>query len=473
MISIVKLRKIYFKALTAILKIFLIKMDITPIYSLYLAHPTISTDTRNIENGCIFFALKGPNFNANSFAQEALNKGAAYVVIDDSTFKISEKCILVDDVLTTLQQLAKHHRQQLKIPVIAIVGSNGKTTTKELITSVLSQKFTVLSTPGNFNNHIGLPLTLLKLNATHKMAVIEMGANHIGENAFLCEIACPDFGIVTNNGKDHLEGFGSMEGVAQSNSELYYYLLKNNGLSFVNANDEWLMRMATRLNKKITYAANDDTSSDSYRTTLSMTNVDCIGIAKSLRPEIQFSILHPDSNRVQLSIKSCLSGDYNFDNIMAAVCIGKHFGLNEDEIKKGIEIYEPKNNRSQVVKKQHNTIYMDAYNSNPSSLEASLRNFAAMPFEGKVAIIGDMFEMGKYAEEEHQNMIALCNELKLENVIFVGEEFMKQNKNSAYTFLKTNEAAIEFVKKMNLTGKNIFMKGSRGMKLESIADVFS
>ena len=459
MISIVKLRKIYFKALTAILKIFLIKMDITPIYSLYLAHPTISTDTRNIENGCIFFALKGPNFNANSFAQEALNKGAAYVVIDDSTFKISEKCILVDDVLTTLQQLAKHHRQQLKIPVIAIVGSNGKTTTKELITSVLSQKFTVLSTPGNFNNHIGLPLTLLKLNATHKMAVIEMGANHIGENAFLCEIACPDFGIVTNNGKDHLEGFGSMEGVAQSNSELYYYLLKNNGLAFVNANDEWLMRMASRLEKKVTYAANDEKKNE---------EADYIGIAISLRPQIQFL-----NRKSEILITSCLSGDYNFDNIMAAVCIGKHFGLNEDEIKNGIEIYEPKNNRSQVVKKQHNTIYMDAYNSNPSSLEASLRNFAAMPFEGKVAIIGDMFELGKYAEEEHQNMIALCNELKLENVIFVGEEFMKQNKNSAYTFLKTNEATIEFVKKMNLTGKNIFMKGSRGMKLESIAEVIS
>ena len=459
MISIVKLRKIYFKALTTILKIFLIKMDITPIYSLYLAHPTISTDTRNIENGCIFFALKGPNFNANSFAQEALNKGAAYVVIDDSTFKISEKCILVDDVLTTLQQLAKHHRQQLKIPVIAIVGSNGKTTTKELITSVLSQKFTVLSTPGNFNNHIGLPLTLLKLNANHKMAVIEMGANHIGENAFLCEIACPDFGIVTNNGKDHLEGFGSMEGVAQSNSELYYYLLKNNGLSFVNANDEWLMRMASRLEKKVTYAANDEKKNE---------EADYIGIAKSLRPQIQFL-----NRKSEILITSCLSGDYNFDNIMAAVCIGKHFGLNEEEIKKGIEIYEPKNNRSQVVKKQFNTVYMDAYNSNPSSLEASLRNFAAMPFEGKVAIIGDMFELGEYAEEEHQNMIALCNELKLENVIFVGEEFMKQNKNSAYTFLKTNEAAIDFVKQLNLISKNIFMKGSRGMKLESIAEVIS
>ncbi len=439
-------------------------MNIEEIYSLFVQHPVVCTDTRKIELNSIFFALKGPNFNANNFAEEALNKGAAYVVIDEEQYKINDKCLLVDDVLTTLQQLAKHHRLQLSIPVIAIVGSNGKTTTKELITSVLSQKFNVLSTPGNFNNHIGLPLTLLKLNTTHQFAVIEMGANHIGENAILCEIACPDFGIVTNNGKDHLEGFRSMEGVAQSNSELYYYLLKHEGLAFVNANDEWLMRMATRLEKKNTYAANlpavlvgDDKKN---------AEADCVGIAKSLRPEIIFNIQHSTFN-----ITSCLSGDYNFDNIMAAVCIGKHFGLSEEEIKNGIEVYEPKNNRSQIVKKQHNTIYMDAYNSNPSSLEASLRNFAAMPFDGKIAIIGDMFELGKYAEEEHQNMINLCKELKLENVIFVGEEFMKQNINSAFTFLKTNEDAIEYIKQLNLIDKNIFMKGSRGMKLESIAEV--
>jgi len=436
-------------------------MNLEELYFIFKQHPIVCTDTRKIESECLFFALKGPNFNANSFAQEALNKGAAYAVIDDETFKLNDKCILVDDVLTTLQQLAKYHRQQLNIPVIAIVGSNGKTTTKELITSVLSQKFNVLSTPGNFNNHIGLPLTLLKLTIQHQMVVIEMGANHIGENAFLCEIACPDFGIVTNNGKDHLEGFGSMEGVAQSNSELYYYLLKHDGLAFVNANDEWLMRMATRLEKKVTYAASDDTS-----TSLSMTKIDCVGIPKSLRPQIEFVIRNSE-----IGITSCLSGDYNFDNIMAAVCIGKYFGLSEEQIKNGIEIYEPKNNRSQIVKKQNNTIYMDAYNSNPSSLEASLRNFAAMPFDGKVAIIGDMFELGKYAEDEHQNMINLCNELKLENVIFVGEEFMKQKKNSSYTFLRTNEDAIDFVKKLNLIDKNIFMKGSRGMKLESIAEV--
>jgi UDP-N-acetylmuramoyl-tripeptide--D-alanyl-D-alanine ligase len=251
-----------------------------------------------------------------------------------------------------------------------------------------------------------------------------------------------------------------MEGVAQSNSELYYYLLKNDGLAFVNANDEWLVRMASRLNKKVTYAAIEDTS-----TSLIMTTIDCVGMAIALRPQIQFSILNSD-----ITIQSCLSGDYNFDNIMAAVCMAKYFNLSDEEIKKGIEKYEPTNNRSQVIKKQFNTIYMDAYNSNPSSLEASLRNFAAMPFDGKIAIIGDMFELGKYAEEEHQNMIQLCLNLKLDDVILVGEEFMKQNK-STYKSFNTTEEVIEHLKQHQLSGKNIFMKGSRGMKLESIASI--
>jgi UDP-N-acetylmuramoyl-tripeptide--D-alanyl-D-alanine ligase len=433
--------------------------SIATLYSVFKNHPTICTDTRKIEQGCIFFALKGPNFNANAFAEEALGKEAAYAVIDEEQYKKNDQYILVDDVLTTLQELAKYHRKQLQLPVIAIVGSNGKTTTKELITSVLSQKYKVLATLGNFNNHIGLPLTLLQLTSAHQIAVIEMGANHVDENAFLCEIACPDFGLVTNNGKDHLEGFGSMEGVAQSNSELYYYLLKNNGLAFVNANDEWLMRMASRLDKKYTYAANAEQKN---------ARADCVGVATSLRPTIQFQLLHSS-----LSITSALSGDYNFDNIMAAVAIGKEFKLSEEEIKKGIELYEPKNNRSQVIKKQHNTIYMDAYNANPSSMEASLRNFSAMPFEGKIAIIGDMFEMGKYAEEEHSNMIELCKELKLEEVILVGEEFNKQNKETSFASFKTTEEVVRYLQQRNLNDKNIFMKGSRGMKLENIAEVIS
>lgn len=434
-------------------------MHISELYSIFKQHPLICTDTRKIEAGCIFFALKGPNFNANTFAGEALEKGAACVVIDEAAHRVDERCVLVDDVLTTFQELARHHRMQLEIPVIAIVGSNGKTTTKELISSVLGQHFNVWATPGNLNNHIGLPLTLLQLNASHNMAVIEMGANHIGENALLCGIACPNFGIVTNNGKDHLEGFGSMEGVAQSNSELYYYLLKHDGLAFVNANDEWLVRMASRLKKQYTYAANDGQKN---------AQADCVGIASELRPNIRFSI--GDS---PVEIRSHLSGDYNFDNIMAAVSMGVYFGMDEAKIRKGVEAYEPKNNRSQVIRKQDNTLYLDAYNANPSSMEAALRNFAAMPFDGKVAILGDMFELGQYAAEEHRNMIALCKQLPLETVILVGEEFAKQHTDTVFHSFRTAEDAIAFLQQQQLKHKHVFMKGSRGMKLERMAEVIS
>jgi UDP-N-acetylmuramoyl-tripeptide--D-alanyl-D-alanine ligase len=435
-------------------------MAASQLYTLYKQSPLVCTDTRKISEGCLFFALKGPNFNANAFAAEALNKGAAYAIIDDATYKVNDRCILVDDVLKALQDLARHHRLQLNIPVIAIVGSNGKTTTKELITSVLAQQFNVLATPGNFNNHIGLPLTLLMLKQEHEVAVIEMGANHIGENAELCEIACPSLGLITNNGKDHLEGFGSIEGVAQSNSELYYYLLKNNGTAFVNANDEWLMRMASRLTDKITYAANDDEKNAA---------ADCTGIAEALRPEIIFSFT-PSS--LSTPIKSSLSGDYNFDNIMAAVAIGSHLGVSDENIKKGIELYEPKNNRSQVIRKANNTIYLDAYNANPSSMEASLKNFAAMPFGNKVAIIGDMFEMGSYAAQEHANMIAICQKLSLDEVWLIGEEFARQEAPGMKQF-RSMEEAIAQIKSHPFEGKNIFMKGSRGMKLETLLEVIS
>lgn len=426
-------------------------MNLTELYDIYVKHPEICTDTRKIKPGCIFFALKGPRFDANAFAAEALNAGAAYAVIDDIAHQTSERCIVVNDVLQTLQQLAAHHRSMLNIPVLAIVGSNGKTTTKELITSVLSTRKKVLATPGNFNNHIGLPLTLLMLTAEHEIAVIEMGANHIGENAFLCEIARPDCGLITNNGKDHLEGFGSIEGVAQSNSELYYYLLKNGGTAFVNANDEWLMRMATRLTKKITYAANDD---------VKQAKADIMGKALQLQPHILFTLNESE-------FTSHLSGDYNFDNIMAAVCIGHYFNLSIDDIRAGIAAYEPKNNRSQIVSTTHNTVFMDAYNANPSSMQAALKNFAAMPYNHKVAILGDMFELGEYADAEHKAMIAFADGLKFENLIFVGLEFGR-NKSGTHLFFDTTEQAMEFLKSTPMENKHIFMKGSRGIQLEKL-----
>ncbi|MFN6342221.1 MAG: UDP-N-acetylmuramoyl-tripeptide--D-alanyl-D-alanine ligase [Bacteroidota bacterium] len=426
-------------------------MTLTELYDVYLKHPEICTDTRSIKPGSIFFALKGPRFNANTFASQAIQAGAAYAVIDEPAHQTNERCILVNDVLHTLQQLAAHHRSTLNIPVVAIVGSNGKTTTKELITSVLCTRKKVLATPGNFNNHIGLPLTLLMLTAEHDIAVIEMGANHIGENAFLCDIAKPDCGLITNNGKDHLEGFGSIEGVAQSNSELYYYLLKNGGTAFVNANDEWLMRMATRLTKKITYAANDNTKHAA---------ADVTGMALHLQPNILFTL-----NETKFT--SHLSGDYNFDNIMAAVCIGRYFNLSVDDIRAGIAAYEPKNNRSQIVNTSHNTVFMDAYNANPSSMQAALKNFAAMPYAHKVAILGDMFELGEYADAEHKGIIAYADSLKFEYLIFVGKEFAR-HKSATHIFCETTEEAAEFLKSASLQNKHIFMKGSRGIQLEKL-----
>ena len=430
-------------------------MTIEQFYKIFLQHPIISTDTRKIEKGSLFFALKGDRFNANTFAEQALEQGAAYAIIDEVTYKKSDKFVLVDDVLTFLQNLSKYHRQQLQIPVIAIVGSNGKTTTKELIHSVLSEKFVTLSTPGNFNNHIGLPLTLLMIKPEHQMAVIEMGANHVGENAFLCEIADPNFGLITNNGKDHLEGFGSIEGVAKSNSELYYYLLKNSGLAFVNAHDEWLLRMAARLENKKTYAGNFEGKEKP---------ADYVAFASQLQPNIEFNIQQSSS------ITSHLSGDYNFDNIMAAVALGLHFGMNEEEIKNGIEKYQPKNNRSQIIKTNKNTVYMDAYNANPSSMELAIKNTAMMPRPNKVFILGDMFELGAYAEAEHKNIIQLCQDLKLENVMLVGSEFKKYN-TSAYICFETTQEAKDSLTKSTLQDSFVFIKGSRGMKLETLLEV--
>ena len=434
-------------------------MNTEQIYEIYLQYPLICTDTRAIKKDSIFFALKGPHFNANTFAASALEKGAAYAVIDDASQKINEQYIIVDDVLSTLQLLAQFHRSTFLIPVIAIVGSNGKTTTKELLTAVLKTTFNVHATLGNFNNHIGLPLTLLQLTKAHDVAIIEMGANHIGENAALCEIACPTLGIITNNGKDHLEGFGSVEGVAKSNSELYYYLLKNKGTAFVNANDEWLMRMAQRLSTKITYAANAENKNQ---------QANIIGLAAALRPQIKFTYFH---NQVftHYEITSNLSGDYNFDNIMAAVAIGNYLNVTEENVKIGIENYQPSNNRSQNIQKTHNIIFLDAYNANPSSMEASLRNFAAMPFNHKIAIIGDMFELGEFSKQEHINMIDYCSKLTIEEVWLVGETFASLEAKGMKQFLTTADA-MAFLKQNPITNYHVFIKGSRGMKLETLVD---
>lgn len=427
-------------------------IDINSLYSKFLNSGSVSTDTRKITPGCMFFALKGPSFNGNAFASKALELGATYVVIDEGE-ALDERYLKVDDVLSTLQQLASHHRQQLGIPVIAIVGSNGKTTTKELIKSVLSTRFKVLATPGNFNNHIGLPLTLLMLDESHNIAVIEMGANHEGENALLCEIALPDYGIVTNNGKDHLEGFGSIEGVIRSNSELYSYLAKHKGTAFVNAYDDTLMHESAQVDKRITYSGISP-----GRIPI---NADFSLLAEILQPTIRFSMNGETT-------ESILSGDYNFDNITAAICIGHHFGLNSTELSKGVSSYQPANLRSQWIQKKQNTIFLDAYNANPSSMELSIRNFMGMPQSNKLLILGDMFEMGAYEAQEHQALADWCLQFKQAEFWLVGKAF-SATQSDFRKFASTEEVANE-LQNYPLTNRLVFLKGSRGMKLESLLD---
>lgn len=425
-------------------------MELAQLYSLFLQYPVISTDTRKISPNSLFFALKGANFNGNTFALKALEAGAAYAVVDEPSEKEDARLILVEDVLVTLQKLAHYHRQQLNIPVIAIVGSNGKTTTKELIYSVLSQKFNALATPGNFNNHIGLPLTLLMLNQTHEVAIIEMGANHEGENKLLCEIANPSHGIVTNNGKDHLEGFGDLQGVIRSNKELYdYFVVQNQGVAFVNAADRELMVGSTQIKNRITYCANT-----AYEAKYQAHVI-------SLQPNIECKVN-------EQTFKSSLSGDYNLENIMAALSIGYEFGLSSEQISEGIAQYKPQNLRSEYLETARNKIFLDAYNANPSSMEASIRNFAALPGENKLLILGDMFELGKYEAEEHQNIVDYCHKIELKNVALVGNAF-SATKTDFLQFSNISDL-ISDMKLNQLKGYFVFLKGSRGMRLETLVE---
>ena len=423
-------------------------IEIQELYQLYLqCDLKVCTDTRKIEPGSLFFALKGDNFNANTFTNEALSKGAKYVVIDENEFEKEQGTILVDNVLETLQNLANYHRNQFKIPFIGIGGSNGKTTTKELVHSVLSQKFKTISTPGNFNNHIGVPLTILGIPLNAEMAVIELGANRIGDVEELCKISEPNFGIITNIGKEHLEGFGSLEGVAKAESELYYHLLKNGGLAFVNADDEWLTRMSSRL-----------TSVHSYSGKHELANTFCQ--LDHDFPDIEFRFK-------STTIKSNLSGSYNFENIMAAVAIGSYFGVTEQKIKQGIESYEPKNKRSQIIRSGSTLVFLDAYNANPSSMEKALENFARFDFPKKIAVMGDMFEMGEHAEKEHELIYKYATTLQFDQLLVAGEHFKEQAlKNGGDGF--NNAAEInEVLKKLDLNHTAIFIKGSRGMAMEN------
>lgn len=429
-------------------------MVIEQLYELYKQHPVISTDTRKIAPGSLFFALKGDKFDANTFAAQAVEAGAAYAVIDDAAYRVSEQFILVDDVLTTLQDLARYHRKQLQIPVVGLTGTNGKTTTKELINAVLSQQFNTLATKGNLNNHIGVPLTILTINASHQMAVIEMGANHQKEIAFLCTIAQPTHGLITNVGKAHLEGFGGVEGVKKGKGELYDYLKATNGVAFVNSSsaDLMLMQQARELSNVVYYG----------QAAMSAVHGNLTGNAPYL--SLQWATA---GNLTEQHITSQLTGEYNFDNILAAICIGNYFELSATQINEGIEGYQPKNNRSQIVKTENNTLICDYYNANPSSMAVAIANLDNLQANRKVMILGDMFEMGDEAAAEHKTVIDLALDTAADEHIFVGNEFYTQNPGKG-TFYKTAEEAIEGIKTNPISGATVLIKGSRGMALERL-----
>ena len=421
------------------------------LYKLFLKSSGVSTDTRTVKKNNIWFALKGPNFNANKFAEQALEKGASLAVIDDAAYAKDERFFLVEDVLTTLQQLATHHRRQFIIPFLGITGSNGKTTTKELVRDVLSQKFKVHATKGNLNNHIGVPLTLLEMPEDTEFAVIEMGANKQKDIEELCQIAEPNHGFITNIGKAHLEGFGGLEGVFKGKTEMYEHLAEvENATVFVNTTNGQLLEKAKRLISNVVtfYAPLDDFHAE----------------MKSSQPKLVMTAAGID-------FESSLSGPYNFENISSALCIGKYFGVSLEDGIKAVETYIPDNNRSQVIQKGTNTVLLDAYNANPTSMALSLENFAKQNMGKKVVFLGDMLELGEDAQKEHEEIGELTTKLGLDQVNFIGP-LMKfaAKKNAAANYWESKALLVENLKVQPVRDSQVLIKGSRGISLESILD---
>jgi len=429
-------------------------MEISELYQIYKKYPSVQTDTRKIEQDDIFFSLKGPNFNGNEFAQKAIEEGAAYAVIDEKSFEIPGKTILVDDVLTSLQQLAKYHRERLallsresEIPFLAITGSNGKTTTKELIHAVLSTTYKTYTTEGNLNNHIGIPLTLLKIKDDAEMAVIEMGANHIGEIASYCSFALPTHGIITNCGKAHLEGFGSVEGVKKAKGELFDFLRTlPHGYAFVMWDYDYLQKMSKGISGVIKYGTKGDAH--------------VIGRVLKSDPLLEVEILQGLDEKL---IKTQLVGEYNLPNVLAAITIGKYFNVTDAKIKFAIENYTPSNSRSQLIQKGDNKIILDAYNANPSSMKLAIENFSKIPGD-KVLILGSMAELGKESEKEHQALVEQIADHKWKEVILVGNEFEKIS-HSFHQF-KNSEEVQNWMQQQRFKNTNILIKGSRSMQME-------
>ena len=434
---------------------------IEKLYQIFSQHYKVTTDTRKIEENAIFFALKGPSFNANNFANEAIDKGAVAVVIDEAIEQKheSEKYFLVDDVLSFLQKFAHHYRKQLHIPIIGITGSNGKTTSKELLNAVLSTEKKTFATFGNLNNHIGVPLSLLSIKPYVELAIIEMGANHQKEIELLSDIAAPNFGVITNIGKAHIEGFGGVEGILKGKGELFDYIRKNGGKVFINLGEEKLLSISYGLEAEY-YGL--EKKSDFPSQTVS-------GKVTSANPflEVEWTNLKTQKNH---QLKSQLVGDYNVHNILMAIAVGLHFNISEENINKGISDYAPNNNRSQLTKTAKNELIVDAYNANPTSMEVAIKNFSQIAAANKLLILGDMFELGEDSKTEHQKIVDLVKKLGFENAIFCGKHF-SNTEGYDYTFFEETEKLKTHLSSQTINHKTILLRGSRGMKLDVLVEV--
>jgi UDP-N-acetylmuramoyl-tripeptide--D-alanyl-D-alanine ligase len=425
-------------------------MQIEQLYTIFLAHPSVQTDTRKLKKADLYFALKGPNFNGNLFAQQALDAGAAYAIVDEDTNIADERIIKVDDVLTTMQLLAKHHRQQFSIPFIAVTGSNGKTTTKELLHEVLNTTYKTYTTEGNLNNHIGIPITILKIKADAEMALIEMGANHQKEIESYCRFTLPTHGLITNCGKAHLEGFGGEEGVRKGKGELFDYLRATNGTAFIMSDYDYLKEMSKGIGVVTTYGTRDAVIT---------------GEVKSSSGFLEVAITKGAAIQ---TIKTQLVGAYNLPNILAAVSVGKYFNVADEKIKTALEDYTPSNSRSQLINKGSNKIILDAYNANPTSMKAAIENFAKMDGNEKVLLLGGMMELGKESLPEHQSIISLIGQYKWKAVVLVGGDY--HSIKHSYIDFDNSLQAKDWFNAQQFDRAQILIKGSRSMQMEKVLE---
>ncbi len=427
-------------------------LTIPELYKLYLHYPSVQTDTRKLKPGDIYFALKGENFNGNHFALQALELGAAYAVVDEAINVSNNKLIKVDDVLVTLQQLAKFHREQFNIPFIAVTGSNGKTTTRELINVVFSSQYKTYTTEGNLNNHIGVPLTILKIKSNAQMAVIEMGANHQKEIEGYCKIAQPTHGIISNVGKAHLEGFGGIEGVKKGKGELYDFIRLHNGVAFAFDDYDYLREMSKGIKEIVWYGTQ---------------NGEVIGNVKASEPFLKVTVTKGFSFD---TIKTNLVGDYNLPNILCAITIGKHFNVPDEKIRSSIENYIPTNSRSQLIEIGSNKIILDAYNANPSSMKAAVENFNHIHTENKILVLGGMMELGEESIQEHESLTRLIQQYGFKNVILVGGNF--KSTHQSYTYFEKAEEAAVYIQQQHFQHAYFLIKGSRSMQMEKVLTAF-